>query len=89
MKRVTQQCKDRLEARRDQVIARRMAIRAAAIEDILSLPGVINAAGALNSLSNRMKEIAEELPNSTEVLAKTDTVLALGQQFSTLISGAQ
>jgi hypothetical protein len=36
-----------------------------------------------------MKEIAEELPNSTEVLAKTDTVLALGQQFSTLISGAQ
>jgi hypothetical protein len=63
-------------------------ISMAATFAVLAQPSVIAAAARLETLSTQMKTTAQELPNATDVLAKTAAVLALGQQFSDVIANA-
>jgi hypothetical protein len=80
---------DQLTKRYQDLMNERSAIRAAATDAVLALPSVIGAAAKLNSLSSKMKTIAQALPNATDVLTRATTVLSLGQQVSDFITKAQ
>ena len=77
-----------LTERMQKLTKQRAAIRAAATDAVLALPDVIAAAASLNTLSMKMQAAAQALPDATQVLPATATILALGQQFSDKIANA-
>jgi hypothetical protein len=80
---------DQLTKRYQDLMNERSAIREAATDAVLALPSVIRAAATLDSLSSKMKAIAQALPAATDVLSSATAVLSLGQQFSDVITNAQ
>jgi hypothetical protein len=80
---------DQLTRRYQELMNLRNAIWAATTDPVLAVPNIVAAAATLNTLSAQMKTTAQELSDATNVLAKTATVLSLGQQFSYLIATAQ
>jgi hypothetical protein len=64
------------------------AIDAAATDEVLALPGVIQAASTLSSLAQKMKKVAQNLPQVTKLLDNTASILNLGQQFADSLANA-
>ena len=56
---------------------------------MLALPNVVDAAATLANLSGQMTTAAAAIPNATDLLSKTATLLSLGQQFADVIATAQ
>lgn len=79
----------RLTTRNTALMNEAAAIRAAATDAVLALPEIITAAAALNRLSAKMETAAQALPNATNLLSGTATVLSLGQQFADLLASVQ
>jgi hypothetical protein len=80
---------DQLTARFDDLMSERNSILAAATEAVLQLPEVVAAADTLNSLANKMKTAAQALPRATNILTRSSSVLALGQQFADTLATAR
>jgi methyl-accepting chemotaxis protein len=80
--------RDQLRKRSEDLTDECQAILAATNEAILSLPEVIAAANQLEQLSRDMNATAQELPNVAHALDKASAILALGQQFSSVIAKA-
>ena len=80
---------DQLTKRFQDLRNERTSIRAAATVQVLALPEVLAAANTLNVLSSNMIAVAQELPNATDVLNGTASVLSCAQQFADAIAGLQ
>jgi hypothetical protein len=78
-----------LTRRYQDLMNERSAIRSTATDAVLGLPGVMAAAATLGSLSTQMQATAVTLPEATNLLLPTATVLALGQQFVDAVASAQ
>jgi len=78
----------RLIERDRALISEANAIDAAATDAVLALPEVIQAASTLSSLAQKMKKVAQQLPQATKLLDNTASVLSLAQKFGDTLANA-
>lgn len=79
----------RLAARENALINEAAAISRAATDAVLALPEVIRAASSLKKTSDKLVNVSKNLPNTTDILKVTASILSLGQQFVDLITNIQ
>jgi len=79
----------RLAARENALINEAAAISRAATDAVLALPEVIRTASSLKKTSDKLVNVAKDLPHATDILKVTASILSLGQQFIDLIANIQ
>jgi hypothetical protein len=80
---------DRLVTRRTTLTNEMAAVRAAATDEVLALPGVIDAAGRLGALGKQMQDRAAEMPRAKDLLTKASQILTIAQKFIDLVASIQ